>query len=133
MAKVIGVDEAGREYTARSKERDAFEAELQQEARDRLTATIVNVIEVSTGTYNESLHEAILCKLLARFTRAKDPLMAHFTGLRELPMDDESFAQRLLAFEQVLHHYLPSVLSEEIPTSGNEHPAGVQAEIPDGI
>jgi uncharacterized protein (DUF2461 family) len=115
-----------------ARERDAFEAELQQEVGRRLNATIAAAIKMRTGAYSESLHEAILRNLLERFSRDKNPLMTHFAGLRELPLDDESRAQRAAAFEQILHHYLPGVLREEFHRAGlPEIPPAVQGEIPD--
>jgi len=120
MADVVGIDQA--------RERDAFEAELLEETCRRVNATIVTAIKMQVGTYDQGLHLAIVCNLLERFARDRDPLLAHFTGLRELPMDDESRAQRLAAFEQILNHYLPGVLGEEVPMFGNEHPDGVQTE-----
>jgi hypothetical protein len=87
----------------------------------------LNAIKVRTGTYSPTLHAAILRNLLDRFTRDSDPLLAHFGGLKELPMDDKSRAQRLAAFEEILQHYLPGVLREEVPMDGDEH-AGLQTE-----
>lgn len=103
-----------------SQDRDAFEAGLQQRVRGFLEATIVNAIKARTGAYSRALHEAILRNLLERFTRDKGPLLTHFTGLKELPPDDDSSTQRLVAFEQILNHYLPGVLCEEVPLFGDE-------------
>lgn len=118
MADVIG----------NPQERDAFEAELQVESRRRLDATVARAVTLRNGAYDEDLHLAVVRNLFERFTRDKDPLMEHFSGLRQLPMDDESRAQRLAAFEEILHHYLPRVLREELPADGNEDPAGVSRE-----
>jgi hypothetical protein len=120
MADVVGIDQA--------RERDAFEAELQQETCRRLNATIVTAINMQAGTYDEGLHLAIVRNLFDRFTRSREPLMAHFAGLRELPMDDESRAQRLAAFDEILHHYLPGVLREEVPMDGDEPAGAVHTE-----
>jgi hypothetical protein len=120
MADVVGIDQA--------RERDAFEAELLEENGRRLNATIVTAIKTQVGNYDQGLHLAIVRNLFERFMRNREPLMAHFAGLRELPMDNEARALRLAAFDEILHHYLPGVLSEEVPVFGDEHPAGVQTE-----
>jgi hypothetical protein len=135
MAEVVGIALARERHAnaARLKEREAFESELQEETQRRLYVSIRNAIKMRTGGYDPWLHAAILCNLLEKFTKDKDPLLTHFTGLRQLPMDDESRAQRLGAFEQILYHYLPGVLREEIPADWSAHPGTVQTEKLNGI
>jgi hypothetical protein len=135
MAEVVGIAQARERHAnaAKLKEREAFESELQGETRTRLYVSIRNAIKMRTGGYDPRLHAAILRNLLEKFTRDKGPLLAHFTGLKQLPMDDESRAQRLVAFEEILHHYLPGVLGEEIPADCSARPGTVQTEKLNGI
>lgn len=116
------------EDDVRLREREDFESSLQDEVRHRLNATVVHAIEARVGSYNQGLHRAIVRNLLEKFNRDSDPLLAHFTGLKELPMDDKSRAQRLAAFEDILNHYLPSVLREEVPMGGDENVGAAHTE-----
>jgi hypothetical protein len=126
MAEVIDNTQGVEAYEQGN--RDAFEAELQEEAGRLIASAIVDAIKARTGTYSERLHEAILRNLFERFTRDKGPLMEHFSGLRQLPRDAEARTLRLKAFEEILHHYLPHALREEIPSGTNEEHGGVSRE-----
>jgi hypothetical protein len=128
MADEIEIEKAQSEYAVRLKEREDFESDLQAEVKRRLDATVVRAIEARVGSYNQDLHRAIVRNLLEKFNRDSDPLLAHFAGLKELPMDDKSRDQRLTAFEEILNHYLPGVLREEVPMGGDEDAGAVYTE-----